>query len=384
MGHKTLRLVALAGAVLGLLAGPGLGEERSTAYDYWMTLKPGSFVMFLCRSSGAGGNRERLMTFTLKQVTPQAAVIDYRESYPAGAKQAVQQRDILLAGQFAFEAHDVPEESPNLFASHFDFNPYAYLQKSAETTLAETVEDITVKNNKIRAARTESQFGADAFRTTITIWRSEGVPGRIIKCLRRIEGAAALVSEYEAVDFLMMKADPAEIARLRAERQPVAAEVSGMSFIVERFRFFKDFEAAFSPLKRLLTMLQSLGPGNPKMDWPAIAKAGEEYLVAARLLKNHLDEDRSNSETTLEAKEFVKLGPFLNQTTLLAGLILNYGDLLGRLSAMASNPPSYAEAYALQQEVAEFRDEFLAVNRKAQEELKKLMAVKIAFIRKLP
>jgi len=384
MGHRTLRLIALSGIVLGLLAAPGFAEERSTAYDYWMTLKPGSFITFLCRSIGAGGNREWLMTFTLKQVTPQTAVIDYRESYPAGAKQAAQQQGVLLGEQFAFEAHDVPEESPNLFASHFDFNPYTYLQESAETTLAETAEDITVKNNKIRAARTESRFGTDVIRTTITIWRSEDVPGCIVKCLHRIEGAAVRVSEYEVVDFLKIKADPAEIARLRAERKPVAVVVSGTSFIFEQFRFFKDFEAVLSLQKQLQTMFQSIGPENPNMDWPAIVNAGEECVAAARLLKNHLDEDRSNSETTLEAKEFDKLRPFLNQTTLVAGHILNYGDLLGRFFAAASNPPSFADAYAVQQEVAKSRDEFLAVNRKAQEEFKKLMAIKIAFIRNLP
>lgn len=384
MGHKTLRLVALLGVVLGLLAASGFAEERSTAYDYWITLKPGSFITFLCRSSGAGGNREWQMTFTLKQVTPQTAVIDVRESYPAGAKSKAQQQGVFLGTQFAFEAHDVPAESPNLFAGHFDFNPYAYLQTSAETTIAETPEDITVKNNKIRAARAESRFGTDAVRTTITIWSSEEVPGRIVKCLRRIEGAADLMSEYEAVDFLMIKADPAEIARLRAERKPVAVEVSGQSFIFERFRFFKDLEAVLSPQKQMQALLQSIGPENPNMDWPAIANAGEEYLAAARLLKNHLDEDRSNSERTLEAKEFDKLRPFLNQTTLLAGLILNIGDLFGRLFAAAPNPPSFADAYAVQQEGAKSRDELLASIRKAQEEFKKLMAIKIAFIRKLP
>jgi hypothetical protein len=384
MGYKTLRLIALSGVVFGLLASIGFAEERSTAYDYWMTLKPGSFITFQCRSSGAGGSREWRMTFTLKQVTPQAVVIDYRKPYPAGAKPTAQQRDVLPGRQFTFEPHDVPEESPNLFAAHFDFNPYAYLQTSAETTLAETPEDITVKNNKIRVARAESRFGTDAVRTTITIWRSEDVPGRIVKCLRRTEGATALMSEYEAVDFLMVKADPAEIARLRAERKPVAVEVSGTAFIFERFRFFKDLEAALSPMKQLQTMLQNIGPENPNIDWLVIAKAGEESLTAARLLKNHLDEDLSNSERTLEAKEFDKLRPFLNQTTLLASLILNIGDLLGRFSAAAPNPPLLADAYAVQQEVANSRDEFLAVNRKAQEEFKKLMAIKIAFIRKLP
>jgi hypothetical protein len=380
MGYKALLLIALSGVVLSLLATTGFAEEKSTAYDYWTTLKPGSFITFQCRSSGAGGNREWRMTFTLKQVTSQTVVIDVRESSPAGTEKAAQRQGIYLGQQIAFEAHDVPVENPNLFAGHFDFNPYAYLQTSAETTIADPPEDITIKNNKIRAARAESRFGTDAVRTTITIWKSEDVPGRIVKCLRRIEGAATLVSEYEAGDFLMMKADPADIARLRAERKPVAVEVSGMSFIFERFRFSKDFEAISSPLRQLQTIIRNIGPENPNIDWLVFAKAGEESLAAAKLLKNHLDEDRSRSETTLEAREFEKLKPFLNQATLLAGLLINCGDLLGRLSAAAPNPPLLADVYALQQEWIELSASY----QKWQEEFKKLTAVKIAFTRKSP
>jgi hypothetical protein len=381
----TLWALGLSCLSAGIL--PREAPEAKNRYDYWVRFQPGTFVTFQIRTWGAATSQTILKTFAVKQVTSQSVFAEYREALPAGAIPSAGNPPVLLGGAMEFPAHEDPAENADLLGSLFCFNPFRSWETEEGAEVDKGSEELIIHGTKIRASRTRIRWESRPVATTVTVWRSDNIPGTVVKGRRelRITGELYSTEEFTAVEYRNIPADPSELAKLRADRKPVAVEEPGSSFVVSKFRFFNDAEQAAKILKALAETFQKIGPDSPEADWNAGAKEWARYQAAAQAMKDNLSEDRFKIEESLEAAESRKLDAFLAAAGELAEYYLKNAALLQDLSVLVANlpvrRPSAHEMESLIENLTAFGAGFYAASKRAREEFLKLGSVKIRSLR---
>jgi hypothetical protein len=331
------------------------------------------------RTSGAGGNREFLQIFTLREVTSQSATVESMESpVSSRSKASSAPAGVSIAQRLPFLAYERPEANADLFCGSFSLNPFAYLHASKEGVFEEGGEELSVKGARIKTARYQTRIDAPSLRTTITVWISAEVPGRLVKCIRVIEGTASLKEEYAAIDYRLEKAAPEESARLRAGRRPIDIEEPAARFILEEFRFFSDYETASSKLEALQDSFARAMNESTDKNWNAASEANAAFQSSATDLKNHLAKDLLRVRSLLEPKELSKIESILNELSTFSRLFSRANEPFELVSALAANLPvvhDVAES-ALNKITGFIMDCQASLNRIRQEQTK-LSAVKI-------
>jgi hypothetical protein len=382
MSAKTNGFLAIG--LLGLsvfLIQPGEAQEAKNRYDYWAQFREGSSITFRCRTASGGSTRELFKIFSVKKVTPQSVIVEYREAAPPGVKPTAANPPVFLGGSMEFWAHEYPAADADLFGSQLDVNPFRVWENEDKAEVEKGIEDLTVQGMRIPASRTRVRFGSPSLRTTITLWRSDTLPGTIVKFRRVLEGGVSLEEEIMVAEFKSLKADPAEIARLRAERKPEAVEETGWEFFNGHFRFMNDLESTFKILKALTEAMSRLVPRGPEADWAAASKEWSRYQAASQALKDHLGDDRKRVEAILEPAEFIKLDSILKCADELAESHTTHAGVVQKLSSFAANPPPPEKIASLLEELTSFFAAFQAAHKRAQAEFMKLGSIKIKSLR---
>jgi len=191
----------------------------------------------------------------------------------------------------------------------------------------------------------------------------------------------SLEEEVSATEFKSLKADPAEIARLRADRKPEMVVETGSEFFGAHFRFVNDLESCQKNLKPLIEAFGRLLPNSREGDWAAASKAWGRYQGTSQALKDHLGEDRKRVEAILRPAEFIKLDPILKQAIELADFHTRSSDVLQNFSSFVANPPPPEQIASLVEELSGFIAAFQAAYQRTQAEFKKLGSIRIESIR---
>jgi len=75
----------------GIPSGYAATVDLGPGYTYWSSFKPGTMVSFRCLATGSGPDRNTLLTFRLKSVDPDLAILDSQDtalSGPGGSAQS--------------------------------------------------------------------------------------------------------------------------------------------------------------------------------------------------------------------------------------------------------------------------------------------------------
>jgi hypothetical protein len=363
-----------------LLYRPGAAEDAKNRYDYWAQFKPGTSVTFLIRTKGGGADQEILKTFAIKQVTPQSILIIFHETLPSGAAARSANQGGLLSGTLNFAAHETPAADADLLGSQLNFDPFKAWEKEAGAEVDREDEALLIQGTRIDTKRTRINLKAPGVTTTIILWRSEKVPGTIVKGTRelRLPDRNSFKEEFSAVEFRVSLADPAEIARLRADRKPEMIEESGSEFVDGYFRFNRDVEAASRIFKTLLSATSRLVPGSPDTDWAIAGKEWSRFWTAAQAIQDHLAEDRKRVGSMLVPAEFKKLDAFLKEADALPGYYYQQAEFIRSLSEILANLP---EKRPTSEQLDSLREYSGTLNRGFQTALSKISA---EFVKLIP
>jgi hypothetical protein len=354
---------------------------RQGGYSYWSRFKSGSYVTFRYSLKSAASAPDMLKTITLREVRPDSVVLEFKES-SAGRPERTPSSSLSVAYQrsrFEFLAADEDFQNKDLFGGQLSFSPTYILEDSRGEKIGEGVEVLDWKGVDILSAWKKIRFGGPSVRTTVTIWLSEAVPGMVARMVRELEGGAAFTEEFVIDDFKAIRAEPADIERLRAERKPVLIEIPASSYVGNRFRFTENIDAASRGFWDAVSSLWS----NGNADWVDDMTKVSPFPAKFRDIERQLEEDEKRAAKELEKDEAAKLRPLIEQMKRLAGLHARLAEIVvDFLSKSALTPPDPSLAASMMEEPSKIMGEITAARANYLEEYKKVADTKIKFLKK--
>jgi hypothetical protein len=287
---------------------------------------------------------------------------------------------LSLGQRIEFKAADY--EGAGLLSGMIGIEADRILKDPSGVRLDSGTEDLSVKGGVLRTTRTKLQFGRPETPTTMTLWTCEEIPGKLARFIREIQtGGAAYREDVRAVDFLSVKAEPAEIETLRAGRKPMPIEVTGMTFMGQECRFFDDSESLLKDWPGLKSALTAIVPGSSNTDWTGVNKKFIPFMEKARDLKKHLEEDQARAQAILTASEFEKLKLIWAAASRFIDVFLKSHEAMAYVTSLESGCQTQTELLDLLEELKTLRVDFDSARAQLGEEFKKLGAVKITYLR---
>jgi hypothetical protein len=365
---------------LAVSSGFSISAQAENEYAYWSRFKAGTFVSFRCATTAAGKTTERPKTFKIKEVRPDAVIIDYFESPVSVAAKSAS--DPALSGGSRIEFRAVEYSGGDVLAGMLGINIEETLKDASGKRLESGPEDLAVKGKVLRATRTKILFGRPEARTTVTLWTCNGIPGKLVKFVREIEaGGVSYREENQAVDFLSLKADAGEIAKLKADRKSEVVEISGLNFIIRECRFLEDFDHVMSDWPALEAALSVIVPGNPNTDWTEANNKIFQFIEKIKNMKKHLEEDKGKAKNILSASDFNKINSFWPAASRFIGVFLDNHEFMA--FAISLEPGDYIKTdfVALMEKLVSLRSEYDSARSQLMLEIKKIGGLKIKYIR---
>ena len=366
-------------------AGAGIiSFELPDGYEYWSQFVPSTYIAFRYGMKSAGSSQEILKKFTLREVSPEAVVLEYAESPYSGSKNTVPpgMSSIYRRNRIEFRQSDESFKVQDLLGGELGFHALRTLSDSRGARTFEGFEDFELKGTNVRASRIKMVFGGGGTRSTITLWLSDQVPGKVVKFVREIEGDVAFREEVEAEEFKAIKAGPAGPERLRTGRKPAVIEISGTSYVRSRFRLFDSLGIAFKELSDARDAMFSLLPKVVDTDWATAKARVLPFLDKFQQLNNEIDEDERKAVAELGGDEMAKLTPFLKQAKRYCAIhVKELNIIVDFLTKLANDPSDEAPFASSKEELANALAEMKAIRQDFVEELKKLNEVKVKFIK---
>jgi hypothetical protein len=172
------RIVAVA-CVLGVLAvSPVYGEKvDNPLYKNWAQFKPGSYVVMKMVTTAAGNKTEMTQTQTLKECTPEKAVVEVKVVMMVSGQKIEQPPTAIEI------AAKVPEGKVEA------------AEKDPDTEVENGAEEIEVGGGKFKAEWTETKSKQGEAVTTTKVWTSDEVPGQQLKMKSTMPGGMTVESE---------------------------------------------------------------------------------------------------------------------------------------------------------------------------------------------
>jgi hypothetical protein len=373
----------IAAVLFPLMMGTGSSSQAAEprpGYAYWSAFKPGTMVSFDYRTKGSGADQILIKSFTLTSVSPDVATVEYRESLNAGAARARPPQPALRM-RLEFRASASPKDDEDDFQAMLVTNIDKLLRDADR--VAEGSESLTVKGRPISAARMRLRAGSGDVRTDFTLWTSSEIPGRLVKLVREIRaGGVTIREEVAAADFLALPASPEEIAALKSARKPEWVGVSGAQFVQDETRWFEDFESWGKEQTEFEKALSLIGPGSSNAaDWSALNKQYIRQIEATSRLKSHLEEDRPKAMAKLPEADRDKLRTYFDSCDRYAGQYLKFLDSFAALATFIDDPSGAANPAAFFEDMRARTLEFESAGARAQAEYKKLMSVRLKYLR---
>lgn len=358
--------------------------ELPDGYKYWSQFVPSTYITFRCGMKSAGSSQEIQKKFTLQEVSPEAVVLEYAESPFPPLKNTVPpgMSSVYRRSRIEFRQADESFKVLDLLGGELGFHALSTLSDSRGARSFEGFEDFELKGTKVRASRIKMVFGGGGTRSTITLWLSDQVPGKVVKFVREIEGDVAFREEVQAEEFETIKAEPADLERLRIGRKPAVVEISGKSYVRSRFRLFDGLGAAFKELSDARDAMFSLLPKGVDADWAAAKARVLPFLDKFQRLNNEIDDDKRKATAELGGDEMAKLAPFLKLAKRYCAIhVKELEIILDFLTKLANDPSDAVPFVSSKEELANALAEMKAIRQDFAEELRKLNEVKFKFIK---
>jgi hypothetical protein len=349
-------------------------------YAYWSGFKPGTSVSFRYSRQWRNEQEECLRVFTVKAVSPESALLewtDYKASEtagPVGPPTGVMRLEFLAADD-EFQGWD-------LFGVRLGYNVFHALRNPAAKVLDEVREEVTVGDRRIPARRTAVRFGSGVSETTLTVWTSDEVPGRVVKFVRELKGPEAVREEAAAVACEILAAEPAAVAALRAGRKPAPIEVPAPIYVAVRLKLVDDYGVALrefadarNEIRASLLKLANTEPSKLK-------KTIAPFRDRLRDLAKQLSGDIGLAEKEAGAAEFSKLKRLTDVSTKLASLFVKEADVtLGFLGAIQGGHADPELLNSLNADKDRLKKETTAAVEDFKREIFRLEGVKIILVR---
>lgn len=355
--------------------------EISGGYSYWSRYKPGTYVAFRYSLKTAQSAQVMLKTIELREVRPDAVVLQFKESPDPPSENSLQ-NNTKAAGQknlFFFQEADDGFGSMDLFDGQLSLSPAGILEDPQGERAGEGVEELIWKGTKLPAAWKRIRFGDPGARITVTLWLSDEVPGRVARIVRELEGGSGFREEFMVDDFRVIKAEPAELDRLRAGRKPALVEISAQSYVDARFRFSASLGRVFGDFPGGLAVF-SVGANT---DWAGLVEKLSPFLEKFGEIKRQQDEDKKIVAGELEQGELAKLRPLTERVDLLAGLYVRWAETIIDVCARnAASPLDPAVYLSSKEEVDRIKTELNQAHQNYLEEYKRIGDTKIRFLKK--
>jgi hypothetical protein len=185
---KSLMILGILALSFILMAMPLLAAEMvdNPMYLHWAKFKPGTFVTLKMTMKMPSMTTDNEMTYTLKQVTPQKALLEVKTTTMVQGKPTVMPPS----------TQEIPAKIEK--AKAIVVTPHA---KPQGKVLGQGEETFTIKDKKVKTKWVKAQGEAGGTTTVTTVWTSEDMPNWTVKSVNQSEGAAKMTTEQMVIDF---------------------------------------------------------------------------------------------------------------------------------------------------------------------------------------
>jgi hypothetical protein len=189
---KTMLFLTALSLTLVFMTLPLLAAELvdNPMYLHWARFKPGTFVTLKMTMKMPAMTTESEMTYTLKEITPQKAVLEVNTTTMVGGK----------ATAMPASKQEIPARIEK--AKVGDVTVRA---KPSGKILGQGNETFTIKDKKVATKWVKAQGSSGGTTTETTIWTSEDMPNWAVKSVNNSQGAAKMVMEQMVIDFKVIK-----------------------------------------------------------------------------------------------------------------------------------------------------------------------------------
>jgi hypothetical protein len=356
-------------------------QEISNSYAYWIQFKPGSFVSFRFKSQIGEVTQETLKIFTLKKISPKDVVIEIKETVPEeGMTDEVGGIRKWIVLGLRFQANEDPFDDDDFFRGNLGVNVYKVINDIEGTKIDEGIEEIEVNRVKLKAERIKVQFDEYETETTISVWLSDEIPGKLAKFTREIKGAVSVKEEIVVTDFKAIKLDPSDSKFEWIKKIPAEKETNGRTFILKNLRFFDDLRLIMKEYEYIKKMFPNRDVSDENY-WTEMSDRSKRAVIKAQSWKTHFQEDLKKIDGMLEEEEKEKIECFLKQASNYCVANLDY---LMRTSEFISNmiqgPRQMTPEVMFEiEELEKLRDEVATALDKLHDEFKKLEKIVINY-----
>lgn len=347
-------------------------EEAQNTYAYWVKFKPGTFVSFRCKSLIGGVTKETLKTISLKKVSPDWVFIEWKE-VAVGGKETDTREPIF----WPFFSDTPPWVDNDIYGGYLGVNANRIIRDIFAEKIDESVEEIEIGGIRLKAKRIKTQFVENKTKTTISLWLSEKIPGKVAKILRNIQGTTSVTEEIVATDFKTIKASPSSLEYVWIEKMDTEP---GLSFVWDNLRFFDETKLIMRESKNIKKEFKNIDPEDINYSIKTSEKL-ESLVKMAQDLKTHFQEDLKKIEKELNKNEVKKIESFLKQASIFCDV---YTDFFVRIFDFVSNmllaPAELTPVLMLEyEELDKIQEEFPMERRKLGVELEKLKKITIHY-----
>jgi hypothetical protein len=369
--------VGFACIVLSLFSVFSFSDQAENEYAYWSRFKPGTFVSFRCLTTSAGKTTEKIKTWKIDAVRPDAVIIDYFEAAATAAKLA---SAIVLPGRSRIEFRSADYPEGDLLGGLLGISLDKTLGDASGERVESAPEDLFVAGKTLHSMRTLIRFGRSDARTTVTLWICGEIPGRLIKFVREIKASGlSYREESQAIEYFSSKGGAGEMAKLKTERKPSAVEVSGLDLLIQESRFCKEFDQLMGDWPALEATLMMITPGNA----PTAEASKKIYAFMEKIMamKKHLEEDKGKIETLLVPSESNKINSFWPAASRFVEVFFDNHEFMAFMMNLESGEYKKLDFSALKEKTESLHRDLDAARSRLMSEMRALSGLRIKYIR---
>ena len=282
-------------------------QAYSRRYSYWSKFAQGSLVSYRCSRKTAQGLEESLLTFTLKDVTPEFVHLECSSSNIPSADPSAASAAGLI--QLEFREADDEFQGWDLFGVRLGYNFFHALRNPAAKVVEETRENLLIMGTSLPTTKKSIRFGKSDSTTTLTVWLSEDIPGKIVKYVREFQGTMDVREEASAAEYRTIRAEPSEVERLRASRKPSPLDIPAWDYVTVRLGLVDEYHVAFREFTEARNSIRTAVLENIQANPASLKKILRPARNKLKELADRLNQDTRSVEEEIGPAEFVKLRP---------------------------------------------------------------------------
>lgn len=173
-----VRSASIVAACLACFASASVFADANPTYESWAKHKPGTCITMTGSSEAMGNKTELEQTFTLKEVTPEKAVVELKATMT------------MMGNKTEMPAQNIDIPAAASAATPTTPDPKAPDSKTTE-------EKVTVAGKEYDAKCITTHTDVNGMKTTATIWQSPEVPGMTLKMETKSEGQMTMATKME-------------------------------------------------------------------------------------------------------------------------------------------------------------------------------------------